>query len=62
MDSCCGMSGEGCCVGGQQCYTFYENVCENTQEAQCNMKGRNYCETISLTDCRVVRERGSMVS
>ena len=29
-------------MGGQQCYTYYENVCENTNEAQCNMKG-NTC-------------------
>jgi len=48
-------------MGGQQCYTYYENVCENTNEAQCNMKGRNYCEQITLKDCRVVRERGSVI-
>ena len=62
MDSCCGMSDEGCCVGGQQCYTYYENICENVNVANCNMRGRKVCEQIELQDCRVVRERSSLVS
>ena len=62
MDSCCGMSQEGCCMGGQQCYTYYENVCENVNEPQCNMKGKEICEPVTLPDCRVTKERGQMVS
>ena len=62
MDTCCGMSNEGCCMGGQQCYTYYENVCENVNEPQCNMKGREFCEPVTLPDCRVTKERGKLVS
>jgi hypothetical protein len=61
LDTCCGMSQEGCCMGGQQCYTYYENVCENVNEPQCNMKGREFCEPVTLPDCRVTKERGKLV-
>jgi hypothetical protein len=61
MDTCCGMSQEGCCMGGQQCYTYYENVCENVNEPQCNMRGKEVCEPVTLPDCRVTKERGKLV-
>ena len=61
MDSCCGMSNEGCCMGGQQCYTYYERECENTNEPQCNMRGKTVCMNIPLKDCRVVQERRTEV-
>ena len=62
MSECCGMSQEGCCMGGQKCYTYYERECENVNEPVCDVRGRKFCETITLNDCRVVRERGSLVS
>jgi hypothetical protein len=61
MDECCGMSQEGCCMGGQKCYTYYERQCENVNEPVCDMKGKKFCEKITLNDCRVVRERGTLV-
>ena len=39
-----------------------ENVCENVNEPQCNMKGREFCEPVTLPDCRVTKERGKLVS
>ena len=62
MDECCGMNTEGCCLGGQKCYTYYERQCENVNEPVCDMKGKKFCETITLNDCRVVREKGTLVS
>ena len=62
MDECCGMNSEGCCLGGQKCYTYYERQCENVNEPVCDMKGKKFCETITLNDCRVVREKGTLVS
>ena len=62
MDQCCGMVGEGCCQGGQQCYTYYENVCENVNQPRCRMKGREFCDEAVMPDCRIEKTRGSMVS
>ena len=61
MDTCCGMSNEGCCMGGQQCYTYYERECENINEPSCNMRGKTVCMNIPLKDCRVVKERRTEV-
>ena len=49
-------------MGGQQCYTYYENVCENVNKARCNMRGRKVCEQVELPDCRLTRETSSLVS
>ena len=62
MDQCCGMANEGCCMGGQQCYTYYENVCERTDQPRCRMTGREFCDEAVMPDCRVERQRRNMVS
>ena len=61
VDKCCGMAHEGCCQGGQQCYTYYENVCENVNQPRCRMKGREFCDEAIMPDCRIEKTRGSMV-
>ena len=61
VDQCCGMAHEGCCAGGQQCYTYYENVCENVNQPRCRMKGREFCDEAVMPDCRIEKTRGNMV-
>merc|ERR1711892_122828 len=60
MDQCCGLAQEGCCLGGQQCYTYYENVCDNPVAARCQMRGREFCDEAVMPDCRVVRTKGQI--
>ena len=61
VDQCCGMANEGCCMAGQQCYTYYENVCENVNEARCQPNIKQICVDVVLPDCRIVKERRQQV-
>ena len=61
VDQCCGMANDGCCMAGQQCYTYYENVCENVNEARCQPNIKQICVDVVLPDCRIVKERRQQV-
>ena len=62
LDECCGMANEGCCMGGQQCYTYYETVCEKTQTQRCQPKFKQVCVNEVLPDCRIEKKRATQVS
>ena len=62
VDECCGMANEGCCVGGQECYTYYETVCDSTKTQRCRPKFKQVCVQETLPYCTVQKKRGSVVS
>ena len=62
VDECCGMAQDGCCQGGQQCYTYYETVCENVTKKRCNPKFKQICVEETLPDCKIQKERRTAVS
>lgn len=61
VDECCGMAHEGCCMGGQQCYTYYETVCENVQTQRCKPKFKQVCVNEVLPDCKIEKKRATQV-
>ena len=61
VDECCGMANEGCCMAGQECYTYYETVCENVQTQRCKPKFKQICVEEELPDCTIEKKRGSVV-
>ena len=56
------MANEGCCVGGQECYTYYETVCETGVTQRCRPKFKQVCVQETLPYCTVQKKRGSVVS
>ena len=62
VDECCGMANEGCCVGGQECYTYYETVCDQSVTQRCRPKFKQVCVQETLPYCTVQKKRGSVVS
>ena len=61
VDECCGMAQQGCCVEGQQCYTYYTQECESVDAPVCNKRLRNLCHEATVPDCQVRRNPGSLV-
>ena len=56
------MASEGCCVGGQECYTYYETVCDSAKTQRCRPKFKQVCVQETLPYCSVQKKRGSVVS
>ena len=56
------MANEGCCVGGQECYTYYETVCDQSVTQRCRPKFKQVCVQETLPYCTVQKKRGSVVS
>ena len=48
-------------MGGQQCYTYYETVCENVQKQRCKPKFKQVCVNEVLPDCRIEKKRATQV-
>ena len=48
-------------MGGQQCYTYYENVCQNVNAQRCQPKFKQICVNEVLPDCRILKERRQQV-
>merc|ERR1711936_1222969 len=61
VDECCGMAQQGCCVEGQQCYTYYTQECESVDAPVCNKRLRNLCHEATVPDCQVRRNQGSLM-
>ena len=61
VDECCGMAQQGCCVEGQQCYTYYTQECESVDAPVCNKRLRNLCHEATVPDCQVRRNPGNLV-
>merc|ERR1719195_2386538 len=61
VDECCGMAQQGCCVEGQQCYTYYTQECESVDAPVCNKRLRNLCHEATVPDCQVRRNPGSLM-
>merc|ERR1712004_610896 len=51
----------GCCVEGQQCYTYYTQECESVDAPVCNKRLRNLCHEATVPDCQVRRNPGSLM-
>merc|ERR1712180_424025 len=43
-DQCCGMDTENCCLGGQKCFNYYEQVCENVRQDRCQVHHTEFCK------------------
>jgi len=56
VDQCCEQHQQGCCVEGQQCYTYYTQECETVDAPVCNKRLRNLCHDATVPDCQVKRE------
>jgi len=54
-DQCCGMADNNCCLGGQQCYTYYEQECQRVDRPRCQIESSEFCKTRRIPMCRVIR-------
>jgi len=54
-DQCCGMADNNCCLGGQQCYTYYEQECTRVDRPRCQIESSEFCKTRQIPMCRVIR-------
>merc|ERR1712180_250915 len=55
-DQCCGMDTENCCLGGQKCFNYYEQVCENVRQDRCQVHHTEFCKDHEIPYCRVERK------
>jgi len=54
-EQCCGMADNNCCLGGKQCYTYYEQQCKRVDRPRCQIESSEFCKTRRIPMCRVVR-------
>jgi len=54
-DQCCGMADNNCCLGGKQCYTYYEQQCKRVDRPRCQIESSEFCKNRRIPMCRVVR-------
>jgi len=54
-DQCCGMADNNCCLGGQQCYTYYEQECQRVDRPRCQIESSEFCKNRKIPMCRVIR-------
>lgn len=54
-DQCCGMADNNCCLGGQQCYTYYEQECQRVDRPRCQIESSEFCKNRRIPMCRVIR-------
>jgi len=55
-DQCCGMADNNCCLGGKQCYTYYEQECKRVDRPRCQIESSEFCKNRKIPMCRVVRK------
>ena len=54
-EQCCGMADQNCCLGGKQCYTYYEQECKRVDRPRCQIESSEFCKPREIPMCRVMR-------
>jgi len=54
-EQCCGMADQNCCLGGKQCYTYYEQECKRVDRPRCQIESSEFCKPREIPMCRVIR-------